>query len=160
MSCRSAGILILVQIISLGGTGAWAAGGDALKDNGDGTATDAKTGLMWQTAKSQDMSWPAAGRFCRALSLAGHSDWTLPTKDQLVSSYDDGGFRNTGVYWASDEAPNFAYFRLVYVVDSKDGSASGGPSTESGQVESHDNVVNNANLGTLLWSARCVRPTK
>lgn len=64
-------------------------------DNGDGTVTDNRTGLMWQKSpdfngdntidyddkKTHSEAVSAADTF----SLAGHSDWRLPTTKELYS---------------------------------------------------------------------------
>jgi hypothetical protein len=139
---------------------AWAVEGKLINDNGDGTVTDTKTGLMWQKANGGDKSWPGAGRYCRGLSLAGHSDWTLPTKDQLISLWNDGGLRSTTneFYWSSETDPETAVFgNLAWIVGFKDGSVSHGPSTESARIESHDNIVSNVGGGQFLDSVRCMR---
>jgi hypothetical protein len=106
-------IFVLVQAVSLSGLAACAGESGPIKDNGDGTITDTKTGLMWQTARGGDMSWPAARKYCHDLSFAGHSDWTLPTKDQLVSLWNDGGLRSKAqdVYWSSEIAPNLRFWQ-------------------------------------------------
>jgi len=60
---------------------------DRCVDNGDGTVTDNGTGLMWQKATFGSTDWGYAKSYCSGLSLAGHSDWRLPNKDELVELY-------------------------------------------------------------------------
>jgi hypothetical protein len=55
----------------------------SLKDNGDGTITDNITGLMWQKSDGGEMSYENASSYIKSLSLAGHSDWRLPTSHEL-----------------------------------------------------------------------------
>ncbi|MCP4229880.1 MAG: DUF1566 domain-containing protein [bacterium] len=53
-------------------------------DNGDGTVTDAATGLMWQ--QSDDgvgRNWEEALDYAEDLDYAGHSDWRLPNAKEL-----------------------------------------------------------------------------
>lgn len=52
-------------------------------DNGDGTVTDAATGLMWQKETNPRKSPKEAEEFCQKLTLAGHSDWRLPNIKEL-----------------------------------------------------------------------------
>jgi TonB family protein len=54
-----------------------------------GVWTDPATGLMW-TKKDNggDVNWQQAADYCRNLHLAGHSDWRLPTIDELPGIYD------------------------------------------------------------------------
>ena len=65
-------------------------------DNGDGTVTDAVTGLMWQQTPTLDGgTFPSflptdAPTYCAGLSLAGHQDWRLPTEIELESLVDYG----------------------------------------------------------------------
>lgn len=59
-------------------------GGDSSTDNGNGTITDNVTGRMWQkqdnvTAKT----WGAAITYCEGLTLAGFSDWRVPSPKEL-----------------------------------------------------------------------------
>jgi hypothetical protein len=64
-------------------------GVNRFRDNGDGTVTDAATGLTWQQGDSGEaMDWPAALRYAEALELAGRSDWRLPDVKELQSIVD------------------------------------------------------------------------
>ncbi|MDP9002679.1 MAG: DUF1566 domain-containing protein [Myxococcota bacterium] len=57
--------------------------------HGDGTVTDAVTGLMWQqTAPSLSYTWADAKAYCMGLTLAGYADWRLPTTIELISIVD------------------------------------------------------------------------
>jgi hypothetical protein len=55
--------------------------------------SDPSSGLMW-TAKDNgnDVTWGNAVKYCRNLSVAGYSDWRLPSIDELQGIYDDTGF--------------------------------------------------------------------
>jgi len=46
--------------------------------------SDPSTGLMW-TAKDngRNITWGNAVKYCQSLSLAGYSDWSLPSIDKL-----------------------------------------------------------------------------
>ena len=53
-------------------------------DNGNATVTDNVTGLIWQ--KSDDgttRTWQQALDYCNDLTLAGNSNWRLPTRREL-----------------------------------------------------------------------------
>ena len=65
---------------------------DNLVDNGDGTVTDASTGLMWQKAEPGSMYWESAITYCESLSLAGYNDWRLPSRNELQSLVDYSKF--------------------------------------------------------------------
>ncbi len=53
-------------------------------DNGDGTITDNKTGLMWmKAAPSTPMNWEEALIYCEALEIANYFDWRLPNIKEL-----------------------------------------------------------------------------
>ena len=55
-------------------------------DNGDGTITDTSTGLMWEKSTDKNTyNWIQAIAYCDNLTLGGHSDWRLPTRNELQS---------------------------------------------------------------------------
>lgn len=65
--------------------------GQRFIDNGDGTITDTKNNLIWVKNPHMDLSdtfkkymtWQQALDACKALDFAGHSDWRLPTVEEL-----------------------------------------------------------------------------
>jgi len=57
-------------------------------DNGDGTVTDTKTGLMWANKDNgKDIDWSNAKGYCENYRGAGYTDWRMPTQDQLAGIY-------------------------------------------------------------------------
>jgi len=54
-------------------------------DNGDGTITDNITHLMWQKTDGGEMTYENAVTYCNNLTLAGFTDWRLPTAEELFS---------------------------------------------------------------------------
>lgn len=66
-------------------------------DHGNGTVTDNNTGLMWiQDATAAGVggtyNWAEALSACANLTYAGHSDWRLPTIQELSTLRDAGRF--------------------------------------------------------------------
>jgi hypothetical protein len=65
-------------------------------DNADGTIIDLATGLMWVQAphslsnNASSMTWTEAITFCNELEFAGHDDWVLPSRRELMSLLDYG----------------------------------------------------------------------
>jgi hypothetical protein len=54
---------------------------------------DSSTGLIWAVRDNgEDVTWGKAIKYCQKLSLAGYSDWRLPSIDELQAIYDDSGF--------------------------------------------------------------------
>lgn len=70
-------------------------------DNGDGTITDNKTGLMWMqetaphphlSGSLHQMNWKDALSYCENLEYAGYSDWRLPNIKELDSIVDNSTY--------------------------------------------------------------------
>jgi hypothetical protein len=74
----------------------WQENSDKFIDNGDGTMTHKTTGLTWQRCsvgqnwtgkkcegKGETFEWLAAIKLTS--NFAGHSDWRVPTKDELLT---------------------------------------------------------------------------
>jgi hypothetical protein len=60
-------------------------------DNGDGTATDTRTGLMWTIEDNgSNADWNAANVHCQTLALADHGDWRMPTVEELEALHFEG----------------------------------------------------------------------
>jgi predicted dehydrogenase len=100
------------------------------RDNGDRTIHDSRTGLVWQQAENvEEMNYEDAVAFCESLTLAGHSNWRLPTKEELVAlaQVGDEPLREffPGIqqerYWASTRRSELAWAespdRIAYTVD-------------------------------------------
>jgi len=84
------------------------------KDNGDGTVTDEKTGLMWQKGENARMSWYDALKYCQDLKLAGYSDWRLPNIKELNTildlSYKDGWWYHKDYFPAEGLQPPLLHY--------------------------------------------------
>lgn len=66
-------------------------GENRFRDNGNGTVTDAATGLIWQKADSvKTMDWKHALAYAECLKLAGRNDWRLPNVKELQTIVDYG----------------------------------------------------------------------
>jgi hypothetical protein len=67
-----------------------AAARDPFPEQGDGTFLDRQIGTRWTAASSpvqgtEGLLWTDANSYCDRLSLAGISNWRLPTRDELDS---------------------------------------------------------------------------
>jgi serine/threonine-protein kinase len=84
------------------------------------TWTDPATGLMWaKKDNGNDINWQQATDYCRNLQLAGHSDWRLPTIDELQGIYDANANVNGYHVKGSLQLSNWA------LLSSSPGNASG-----------------------------------
>ncbi len=85
----------------------------SLTVKGDGTVIDNNTGLMWQQSDGGEMTIEKAAIYCDTLTLAGYSDWRLPTgiesfgilnHDKLNPAMDVTYFPKTlAEYWWTSE---------------------------------------------------------
>jgi hypothetical protein len=59
-------------------------------DNGDGTITDTKLGLMWpkETQSTANVTQYEAEKICAELRLGGYDDWRLPDVEELFQLAD------------------------------------------------------------------------
>jgi len=121
-------------------------------DNGDGTISDASTGLMWQQGTSGNLmsSWEQALSYCENLELGGYMDWRLPTIKELYSlvdynhyepAIDTTYFPNTQsslLYWSST---TYTAEDLAWSMSFKYGSGNGNFKTGSGSTQSDVRAV-------------------
>ncbi len=95
MNCRAKAVLILLFTVGMVACAQSPKGqqSPAQQTQARGYWVDPSTGLMW-TAKDngQNITWRQAVKYCRKLRVAGHSDWRLPTIDELQGVYDGSGF--------------------------------------------------------------------
>jgi len=123
---------------------------ESYTDNHDGTVTDNVTGLMWQQTVPAGTyyTWSQAVAYCPTLNLAGHSDWRLPSRIELVSLVDFGvssGATINATYFPSTPA---GYFWSSSPVA---GSPSGAWSVAFGGGYTSSDVIADASV------VRCVR---
>jgi hypothetical protein len=80
--------LVILALIDLGlGMSVFAAT-PRFMDNGNGTITDSKSGFQWtkedswsQTGKC--LNWDDAMAYVKSLKTGGHTDWRVPTLDEI-----------------------------------------------------------------------------
>ena len=65
-------------------------------NNGDGTITDNRTGLMWQQDMGYKLSFTNGLAKAESLALGGYDDWRVPTIKELYSLIQFTGEINTG----------------------------------------------------------------
>jgi hypothetical protein len=73
-----------------GGKRVWTTPDGKLADNGDGTVSDLQSRLMWESEIREAGSPDQAREYTEALQLAGHTDWRLPSPEELRSLIDSG----------------------------------------------------------------------
>jgi hypothetical protein len=124
---------------------------EAYADRGDGTVSDAVTGLTWQqSVPAARFGWSQAISYCSGLTLAGRADWRLPTYVELLSLVDysqstpaiDGTFfPNTPADFFWTATPLVGMANGAWFVNLTSGSSSDYP---------HNDVSN-------MYAVRCVR---
>ena len=68
-------------------------------DNGSGTITDIKTGLMWASNDNTiPISWPNAVEYCKNLRTGGYADWRMPSLAELRSLYNPNLMNGNGYH--------------------------------------------------------------
>ncbi len=92
-------------------------------DNGDGTVTDNVTGLMWQKSPdtngdgiiepSDKMTYDEAVAAASGITLAGYTDWRLPTIKELYSLIDFRGKDPSG-YTGTDTGGMIPFIDTAY----------------------------------------------
>lgn len=108
-------------------------------NNGNGTITDNRTGLIWQQAmQPATYTYATAVSYCANLTLGGNSNWRLPEISELQSTFDpcsstfhDSVFTGTRTTWM--------WSNTVYLLDSThawilDNNSFHSPKTNSGHV--------------------------
>lgn len=114
-------------------------------DDTSGTVLDNDTGLVWQRGvPAPAYTWYGALAYCEGLSLAGQTDWRLPTRKELhtivdVRTYnppiDALAFPGTPAdfFWSS--SPNVTYsYSGVWGVDFTQGHGTYHDATEAHRV--------------------------
>lgn len=98
-----------------------------LVDRENGTIFDTRTNLLWQQESPDGTyTWEDAHNYCKSLRLAGHTDWRLPTIEELKTLINkkymptiDPIFNcKSWWYWSSSTDsvnPNYAWFVGFYV---------------------------------------------
>jgi hypothetical protein len=119
-------------------------------DNGNGTVTDNQSRMMWQKDEGGRKFWEPSMKYCGNLSLGEHSDWRLPSKEELTTLWNNAGSQKDKMkvwfprmkasgYWSStilEDDPAYAWY--VYFGDG----------------------VPNNNFKTFDNNARCIRNGK
>ena len=90
-------------------------------DNGDGTVMDNVTSLIWQKEDDDTLrNWDDAISYCDDLTLAGYSDWRLPSKKELISIVDYGTYRPSIDTTYFPDAEERYWSSTTYVHDSSE----------------------------------------
>jgi hypothetical protein len=166
---RVKSILAFLLAITFAGSGASvgqtaapkedAVAGDLFKDNGDGTVTDRNTGLMWQKDDDgKQRSWDSSLTYCKNLSLGGHSDWRLPSLQNLISLWKSVGAKEQvrKKYFPSMKFSGELYPGTVAPYWSSTTGGSSAPDS-AGFVSFNDGGVHIGTKEFFSFYARCVR---
>jgi len=130
-------------------------------DNGDGTISDTTAGLMWQkNDDGKQRSWDASLNYSQSLSLGGHSDWRLPTLEELTSLWKNAGSKDEirKQYFPSMETSQELYSGVVAPYWSS--TPIEGIKDGMGFVSFKDGNTQVATKGFFAFYCRCVRLNK
>jgi len=128
----------------------------------DGTFTDIRTGLMWQEQTATEKhTWQDALFYAESLELAGHTDWRLPSRNELQSLVDyteqspltytvlkEKTF--SAPYWTSTSGASGAYMRYAWRVNFGDGNVWCNDTSDAKTVENYVRVVRNGNVMNIV----------
>jgi len=80
---------LLIVVVSVCMAPIFVSAAERFIDNGDGTVTDTKTGLMWSARDNGfDIDYFGADIAADESTLAGYLNWRLPDKKELAEIYD------------------------------------------------------------------------
>ena len=129
----------------------------------DGTVSDHRAELMWQREYDRNKrNWEDSVNYCQSLSLAGHSDWHLPNKEELLSLWrnyyskmerQNGLIMYEGKYFPNTSDQIFGLQFWSSWSDPADGEA------YAGRFQLIDGSVTSGRKSFLFY-ARCVRPER
>jgi len=118
---------------------------DFIRDNANNIVTDIFTNLQWQddaAVTSTIKNWQDAIDYCETLSLGGHSDWHLPSKNELQSIIDSSMHnpaissvfqnRSSYYYWSSTTVASTSIYSWGVFIEN--GAGSWGDKTYDGYV--------------------------
>jgi len=162
-----------------GGRQNQAAIGPKQESTPSGTVTDQATGLMWQKKSDGiERNWEAAKSYCGDLTLAGYSDWELPSKDVLKDMFEKKNlfdpYNRESWYWSSTsnvDSSSSAWFANFYSDSVFYGSKSGsyyarcvrdgspeqqakGPRSADGRYLDHGNGAIKDTRTGLMWTKK------
>lgn len=95
----------------------------------DGTVLDTRTNLMWAAKDNgADINWQNAKSYCQNYHGGGHTDWRMPTQDELAGLYASGAHKEkiklTDLeVWSSEKSDSCAVFldflngELAWILD-------------------------------------------
>ena len=99
---------------------------------------DMDTSYIWSTILSSEKNWDDAIAYCDNLTEGEYYDWTLPSKDVLLSLYNEekhsSKLGDTGNFWSSTTRDNEFAWSISFT---------------DGDIQ--------ANMKSYLASVRCVR---
>jgi len=95
-------------------------GDPRFKNNRDNTVTDLEQGLMWKQQDSYQerkewINWESAQLYIQEINenkFSGYSDWRLPTREELLTLYEEDKSIPWFYYWTTNEVhldPVFGY---------------------------------------------------
>ena len=122
------------KVISCPAAGADFRGQDAQYDTStprfatcdDSVVVDQNTGLRWQKAHNERVSYADAYSACAGLTLGGYSDWRLPTIKELISIVNFSGTQDDASSTSPSNPYAFSdYFDIAYSTDTELGSLTG-----------------------------------